>query len=84
MVGRAVKQSQHLTEHDFSAGFAGQRHDGNLVFGGDLILLAAGLDDCEHRSFPCSTRLAMRRRARPASWQLTENAAFAAGLTLGF
>jgi hypothetical protein len=40
-------------------------------------LFAAGLDDCEHRSFPCSARLVRMEHARPAFWQLTENAALA-------
>jgi hypothetical protein len=48
-------------------------------------LFAAGLDDCEHRSFPCSARLVRMEHARPAFWQLTENAALAnRGLLLEF
>ena len=30
------------------ARLARQRHNGNHVFGGNMILLTAGLDDCEH------------------------------------
>src|SRR5208283_2074370 len=48
-VGRAVEQRQNLVENHLRAGFAGQGHDGDLFFGGDRVLLAAGLDDCEHR-----------------------------------
>src|ERR1700722_3821280 len=56
VAGRAVEQGQHLVEHDPSARFAGQQHNRDRILGGDLVLLAAGLDDCEHRSFPCSAR----------------------------
>ena len=63
MVGLAVEQGEHLAEGDFRAGVAFQRHDGDLVVGGDLVLLAAGLDDCEHLSVPCSSRLYAEPRA---------------------
>src|ERR1700733_1741866 len=47
--GRAVEQRQYLVEHNPRARFAGQRHNRDRILGGDLVLLAAGLDDCEHR-----------------------------------
>jgi hypothetical protein len=77
VIGRAIEQSQHLVEHNPGAGFARQRHDRDFILGGNLVLFAAGLDDCEHRSFPCSARLVRMEHARPAFWQLTENAALA-------
>src|ERR1700677_136159 len=58
VIGRAIEQRQHFVEHNPGAGFAGQSHDGDLILGGNLVLFATGLDDCEHRSFPCSARLA--------------------------
>ena len=84
-LARAVEQRQHLVEHDPRAGLARQRHDGDAFVGGDRVLLAAGLDDCEHRFFPCSARLVARARAAgffavgPKS-RLCQTA----GLTLGF
>ena len=45
----AVEQREHFGERHPRARVALERHDGDLVFGGDLVLLAAGLDDCEHR-----------------------------------
>jgi hypothetical protein len=84
VIDRAIEQRQHLVEHNPGARFAGQRHDRDRILGGDLVLLAAGLDDCEHRSFPCSARTLRMQNARSASLQLTENAALASrGLLLG-
>jgi hypothetical protein len=48
-------------------------------------LLAAGLDDCEHRSFPCSARLSTQRICAAGFFAVDRNAALAnRGLTLGF
>src|SRR5271157_2117414 len=79
LMGRAVEQRQHLVEHDPFARLARQRHDRDLVVGGDLVLFAAGFDDCEHRCYPVfrPARYATDSR-RPASLQLlTEIAALA-------
>ena len=66
--GLAVEQRENLRESHLRPGFAFKRHDGNLVVGGDLILLAAGLDDCEHRFLRVQPGSA-REPARPASLQ---------------
>src|SRR5579859_1239506 len=52
--GRAnlVTDHQNLIERDGLAGFTRELFDADDVVGGNLILLAAGLDDCEHDSLP--------------------------------
>src|SRR4029079_922034 len=50
--GSIAADHQHLAElHDF-AGLALNLVDLEHVVGGDSVLLAAGFDDCEHRSCP--------------------------------
>src|SRR5262245_53249040 len=50
--GRAVTaHHQHLAELDDLTGLALDLFDLELVAGGHPVLLSAGLDDCEHRSF---------------------------------
>ena len=43
-----VRDHQNLVERDGGARLAFERGDGNDIIGGDAILLAAGLDHCEH------------------------------------
>src|SRR6201996_9579733 len=52
--GRAdlVTDHQNLVERNGLAGFTRELFDADDVVGGNLILLAAGLDDCEHDSLP--------------------------------
>src|SRR5579859_1096474 len=47
-----VTDHQNLVERDGLAGLARELFDADHVVGGNLILLAAGLDDCEHNSLP--------------------------------
>ena len=53
---RAVDEHQDLLESDDLTGIALELLDRNRIPGSDAVLLAAGLDDCEHRCLPCSTR----------------------------
>ena len=68
VAGLAVEQRENFVESHLRPGFAVERHDGDLVVGGDLVLLAAGLDDCEHRFLRVQPGSA-REPARPASLQ---------------
>jgi hypothetical protein len=64
-----VREHQHLVERDGFARLACELGDRDGVLGGDAILLAAGLDHCEHRLSSCSNPALCGRPARPASWQ---------------
>jgi len=64
----AVEQREHFAKDHLRPGFAFESHDGDGVGGGDLVLLAAGFDDCEHRFLRVQPGSA-RTTARPASWQ---------------
>jgi len=64
-----VREHQHLAEGDALAGLGVELGDGDHVLGGDAVLLAAGLDHCEHRSSSCSCRALSEGLAGPASWQ---------------
>jgi hypothetical protein len=52
-----ARDHQHGVEGDGVAPLAGELADRDDVVGGDAVLLAAGLDHCEHRFAPCSSRL---------------------------
>src|SRR5262249_49000057 len=54
-------QYQHLAELDDLAGIALDLVDLEHILGGNAVLLAAGSDDCEHRSRP-------RVRPRCSDW----------------
>src|SRR6476469_5807905 len=58
---------QDLVERDRFAGFGDELLGGDDVVGGNLVLLAAGLDDCEHRFCP---------RVRSGSARLRRTAVF--------
>ena len=62
-------QHQHIADLHDLARFALDTADPDLLVLGDRILQAAGLDDCEHRSFP-RVRFPVLGRAGPASSSL--------------
>ena len=62
----AVAEHQHLAELDDLAGVAGQALDLDHVVRGDLVLLAAGADDCEHLDIAEQCAKGMRGRSGPA------------------
>src|SRR5271156_2762123 len=79
LMGRAVEQRQNFVEHDPFARLTRQRHDRDLVVGGNFVLFAAGLDDCEHRFIPVFRPARYAQVARPASWQLLTETAGSGG-----
>src|SRR5260370_22873707 len=58
----AVADHQHLAELNRRARLAGELLDGDHIVLGDLVLLAAGADDCEHDK----SRYRLQRRPRQA------------------
>src|SRR5271165_4304214 len=85
LVGRPVEQREHLVEHHLRSGFARQGHDRDLLIGGDRVLLAACLDDCEHR-FSRVLPGSLRKRLCAAGFFAVDRIAArerAAGETLG-
>ena len=54
--GLVATQHQDLVELDRLSGLGHQFLDGELVTRRNPVLLAAGLDDCEHHPFPCLPR----------------------------
>src|SRR4029079_14592063 len=64
---RVAADHQNLAELDDLAGIALDLLDLDHILGGNAVLLAAGTDDCEHRSCP---RVRFRRsdRSGPASF----------------
>ena len=64
--GFAFADHENFGEFDGSAGVALEAFDGENVVGGNAVLLATGLDDCEHRFFlSCSVRLYPLRPENP-------------------
>src|SRR6185437_6204139 len=57
----AVADHQHFVQLDRRTRLAGELFDRDHVVGGDLVLLAAGADHCEHLEPPLSWRLVCRR-----------------------
>ena len=84
-IGRAElspRRTIRTWSNDDPAGLGGELLDRDHVFGGNLVLLAAGLDDCEHRSCPRvqsgSARFPRSKRCeRPSSYAVTRRGSWA-------